>query len=336
MQEILLADGIKYRLWDPKTEEKLEDAIKEHAQDIFGEQSIYLDRKQKLKSLSGIGSIPDGYIIMTTSEPMWFICEVELHGHQLYDHIVPQVTKFINGIKSYDTQRALTEALYNEIISDNDKKEIIKKRIGNKEIHLMLSELLSRPPGIVIVIDKRTAELDEVCNVVPGKPRVIEFKTFEQLGNNEEHAHLFEPIGVYEAEQTCSTLLDELRLAIHNSRPSIKAQKPTDRYCKISLGHTGIHLEWLLWGKEKLGVELHLEKPELLESSTLLKVVEFQKDRIIKYINEPIQFESQWGKHWSRAYTLKEIKDTPEFKDWAVETMIKFYDVFKPFFDQIE
>jgi hypothetical protein len=43
-----------------------------------------------------------------------------------------------------------------------------------------------------------------------------------------------------------------------------------------------------------------------------------------------------WGKRWSRVYALKEVEWTPEFKQWAVDTMIKFFDAFKTLLDEVD
>src|SRR4030042_2259336 len=112
---ILIIDGVKYEAWTPPNEDEFERMVKEHARDIFGKQSIYLDLKQKLKSKSGIGSIPDGYVIIFGDEPCWHIVEAELSSHPLYEHIVQQISKFINSIKNFATQREITNAIYQEI-----------------------------------------------------------------------------------------------------------------------------------------------------------------------------------------------------------------------------
>jgi len=39
---MLLIDGVKYELWTPLSEDEFERVVKEHTQDIFSEQSIYL------------------------------------------------------------------------------------------------------------------------------------------------------------------------------------------------------------------------------------------------------------------------------------------------------
>ena len=76
---MLLIDGVKYELWTPPSEEEFEQVVKEHTQEIFGEESIYFDRKQKLKSLSGIGSIPDGYVLSLVTHPNGILLKWNYH-----------------------------------------------------------------------------------------------------------------------------------------------------------------------------------------------------------------------------------------------------------------
>jgi hypothetical protein len=97
-------------------------------------------------------------------------------------------------------------------------------------------------------------------------------------------------------------------------------------------------LEWLFFhaGERKLGVELHLQRATLSENSQLLARLEEKRAYLEKSIGESIGFQSPWRKKWSRLYALKEIDWTPELKEWAVYTMIKFFDVFKPLLDDID
>ena len=78
---MLLIDGVRYLETPPKDEDELEKMVVEHAQEIFGGNSIYLDLKHKIKSKSGVGSIPDGYAIILGKSPQWHIVEVELSSH---------------------------------------------------------------------------------------------------------------------------------------------------------------------------------------------------------------------------------------------------------------
>jgi hypothetical protein len=193
---ILVIDGVKYEAWTPTNEDEFERMGKEHAKDIFGEQSIYLDIKHKLRTKSGIGSIPDGYVIVFGEQRHWHIVEVELSSHPLYEHIVPQVGRFIGGIRNPSTQKDIADALFNEIDSDEFDSLQLKKAIGTAETYKFLADLVSRPPVVTIIIEKRTEQLDEAISALAhSQIKVVEFQTFtrEGIGLN-VHAHLFEPL----------------------------------------------------------------------------------------------------------------------------------------------
>jgi hypothetical protein len=192
--KMLLIDGVKYQEWEISNEDELEQMVIEHAQDIFGENSIYFDKKQKLKSLAGVGSIPDGLVIMFGSVPQWHIVEVELSSHDPYAHIVPQVDKFINGIDNQNTRNKLVDTLYNVINSDELLRRETRQAIGlDKDIHKFLADLISQPPTITIIIEKDTDQLEEALRKYNQK-KVREFQTFRRVGAESVHAHLFEPV----------------------------------------------------------------------------------------------------------------------------------------------
>ena len=195
---MLLIDGVRYEEWipqGPRAEDDFEELVKKHAQDIFGEESIYFDLKKKLITKAGIGSIPDGYVISFREPPCWYICEVELYTHPLYEHIVPQITKFINGVKSFETQREIINALDREISGDPFKEALVINKTGSREVYRFISNLISKPPVLAILIDQRTKELEEVCDSLPIDVKIVEFKTFVREGIGlAVHAHLFEPL----------------------------------------------------------------------------------------------------------------------------------------------
>ena len=192
---ILLIDGVKYEEWAPPSEGEFERMVEEHAKDIFGEESIYLE-KHRLRTKSGIGSIPDGYVIIVGDQPQWHIVEVELSTHPLYEHIVPQISKFINGIKYPSTQRDIVDTLYREIDSNDFIKLRLKKATGTTETYKFLSDLISKPPVVTIIIEKRTEQLDEAISALAHPQiKVVEFQTFTREGVGlDVHAHLFKPL----------------------------------------------------------------------------------------------------------------------------------------------
>ena len=194
---MLLIDGVRYKEWTPSTEDEFEREVKKHTQDIFGEQSIYLDMRQKLKSGVGTGSIPDGFVIVIGDSPHWHIVEVELSSHPLHDHIVSQVGRFINGIENTRTQNNIVNAIYDEINRDDFFKLRLRKSIGLVDPHKFLSDLISKPPVLTIIIEKASPELSEALKILryPQEIKVVEFQTFTREGIGlAVHAHLFEPL----------------------------------------------------------------------------------------------------------------------------------------------
>jgi hypothetical protein len=194
---MILIDGVRYELTTPKNEVVLEKAIHSNCEHIFGPDSFYFDIKSKLKSRAGVVSIPDGYVIYFTSprKARWAIIEVELASHPVYEHVVPQLSKFNRGIEDGSTKRKLVEVLYSIFDEDEVLKARLKQRIKSGEVYKFISDLISEKPLIVVAIDQRTEQLDEGLHDIRGDVRVVEFKTFRREGVSESvNAYLFEPI----------------------------------------------------------------------------------------------------------------------------------------------
>ncbi len=196
---MLLVDGVKYDEYVPKSEDEFEHMVSEHAQEIFGEHSLYFDRKLKLKSLSGIGSIPDGYAIIIDDKFEWHVIEIELSSHPLYNHIVPQVSKFISGINNPSTRKIIIEAMYHALISYKLDYFKMDKIIQTGEYYKFISDIVSNSPVITIIVEKDTPELhDALESLNHPKKSIVEFRTFTREGVGlPVHAHLFEPLYKY-------------------------------------------------------------------------------------------------------------------------------------------
>lgn len=186
----LLIDGARYKHWIPHNEEEeFHPIIKEHARDIFGEKSIYIDVKRKLSTKSGIGSIPDAYVVAYGERQEWYIVEIELSSHPTYSHIVSQVSKFADGIENNDNQRKLLDVLYKEM--DPYKcREIEKQTL--KSSYRFLSKLLSLPPRIALVIDEVTPQIEQACRRLSKScdTMLFEIKTYIEEGYPDVHAHV--------------------------------------------------------------------------------------------------------------------------------------------------
>jgi predicted transport protein len=199
---MLLIDGVKYTLWNPPSEDEFESAVKEHVNEIFGEQCIYLDKKQKLKSLSGIGSIPDGLAIILGAQPELHIVEYELSNHDVYGHVVSQISKFINGLLNSSTRQKIARIIYDEISGDQLLKVRVEQALHSSEIFKFSTELLERKPILTIIIENETDELKEALKPFSYQNikdmKIVEFQTFIREGVGlAVHAHSFKPVYVY-------------------------------------------------------------------------------------------------------------------------------------------
>ena len=211
---MLLIDGVKYEVWTPPSEDEFEQGVKKHTQDIFGEQSMYLDMRQKLRSEVGTGSIPDGFVIVFGDLPHWHIVEVELSWHAVREHIVSQVGRFISAIENPSTKNNIVNAIYDEITKDDFFKLRLRKAIGLVDIHKFLADLISKPPILTIIIEKATLELREALRILryPQEIKVVEFQTFVREGVGlAVHGHLFKPL--YQAPPKEITIIEGTKKA---------------------------------------------------------------------------------------------------------------------------
>jgi len=196
--KIILKDGIKYLSYKYKNEEELEKMIIEHYKEIFGGDSIFLS-KHKIRTSAGLGTIPDAFVL-SLGEKRWYVIEVELSDHPLYQHIVPQITKFYNALKNTTTQKELVRYFYNEVKADPWKFALFQSN-GISEVYKFISETIETKPEIVIIVNEENSELNDVCDALPFNSKVIVFKTYcrENVGIG-VHIHLFESVQLIEEE----------------------------------------------------------------------------------------------------------------------------------------
>lgn len=133
---------------------------------FFGANSIYVDAKRKIETKSIGNSIPDGFLFdMSDKEsPEFYIVEVELAKHHFYNHIFPQITKFLGFYKNPKSQADLVEKIFSFINNDNDLRREFKKYLGEKEIYKFLKDIIERSQNILLVIDGDKKELPEIVD----------------------------------------------------------------------------------------------------------------------------------------------------------------------------
>jgi hypothetical protein len=331
---MLLINGARYEQWTPPSEEAFEDTIKEHVQEIFGENSVYLDLKHRLLG-SDIAGIPDAYAITLDPDKLWIV-EVELSTHNVFEHIIPQLGKFLAGLKRPATRDKLCNVLFNEIESRSNFKQILSRK---GEIFKFVSNLVTKSPEVVVIIDRWVSGLEDIEAALSANITICEFVTFyrKDVGLS-AHAHQFEPLYLRTTEGyqgLWHSLLDGVR----KRGIPVKYRANERVYQAISIGKAGIHFEWIAY-HNALGVELHFERPSAAENKRLLRVFEQQKSEIENKVGEPIVFDPSFHKRWTRLLVRKATAETEvpprigdELRCWGIETMAKLYHVCKPLLD---
>jgi hypothetical protein len=223
---VVLIDGVKYLETIPENEQELEDAVREHSSYIFGPDSIYLERKQIISSASGIKGIPDGIVFVAAKPPEWHIVEVELSDHPLHDHVIPQVSKFIQAIRSQDTRKQITKAIHSEINSNPALKTRIIKIIGeSSELYELISDAIDKSPILTLIVEKGSQQIQEGLDSLahPNK-KIIEFRTYNREGvGSIVHAHLFEPLH----STPLVTMSEQPRQIL--TQPILSTSEPSDK-----------------------------------------------------------------------------------------------------------
>jgi hypothetical protein len=215
MPQTLLINGEEYSLWKPSLEEKeFHPLVKEQAKYLFGENTIYLAISPKLSSLAHIGAKPDGFLIAPV-ESRLYVVEIELSTHDPYNHINNQLMRFINSLKNPQTRNALVEILYDEIESDAEKKSYLEK-VVKENIHRWLSKLVNNDPRIIVVIEEKTADVEEACQILSMvyDTRILEFKVYKSK-DNKSQAYFYDKL----------PLPDNSKEETKTSEPGEKAKK---------------------------------------------------------------------------------------------------------------
>lgn len=329
---MLLLDGVRYEEEVPGNEAELEEMVIAHAQDIFGNNSVYFDIKRKMTTLGKAGAIPDGLAIVFDDKPKWNIVEVELSSHDAFGHVVPQVDRFIVAAENPSTRNKIVNDLSDEIDKDEHKKVIMRQHIGlNTDIHRFLADLVSEKPTITVIVEERTERFSEALRKYP-QNKVIEFRTFLREDAKTVHIHMFSPISLSTAKSYIEDeFLQKLQKAINTTSQIIRAGSRTNYYLQIEPNINHVHFEYWLGKDNELSLNLHSEKHHLSDNERLMNKVLEHRNQIEEEVGERLYYESPWLDHYSRIYILPQISTTHQ----AIASMVTFSKAIRPILDGI-
>lgn len=191
-------------------EDELEQAVKEHAEDIFGKKSLYIDIKKRVKlRKNSFISIPDGYVIDFRNAPQLWVVENELSTHDSFKHIGIQLLKF--AAQFSEGSFRIKELLLNAINESKELKEKAKSLVKKSEF-INISEALDfavykNEFGFVIVIDEITDDLSSVTRELAKQPELIQIQKF---ASGKQTAYVFNEL-LKEFDEAKSTKVKEAR-----------------------------------------------------------------------------------------------------------------------------
>lgn len=173
-----------------ETEDELENIVLENYEYIFGPGSFYLP-KALIKTREGIGTIPDGYAIDLTSRN-WFIVEVELSRHNVWNHIAPQISKQIIAAQQELSRKLLIEIAVNQYKEDNTVKDIFSDLdILEVDIRKVLTDILETEPIIGLPIDSVSPDLKDWARTLKNNVKLWIVKKYVEFGDSKNIIYEF-------------------------------------------------------------------------------------------------------------------------------------------------
>lgn len=164
------------------SEEEIERVVIENGTDIFGPDSLFFS-KALIKTSTGIGTIPDGFVI-DLAERRWFIIEAETSKHDVYRHIARQVSKQVVAAKQPETRKKLIEIAAERAQSDAEVSELFADaNILPINIRKVLDEILEKDPIVGMPIDAVSKDLEDWAKTLNVKVRLWLIKKYVEPGN---------------------------------------------------------------------------------------------------------------------------------------------------------
>ncbi len=178
MPHLLITKNGIYKKSEFSSEQELEKVVMDNYRLIFGEYSIYLPQKM-ITTIGGSGTVPDAIVLYFENEGAWFVVEVELANHGVWNHIVPQITKQLVALENLETKRKLVEIFFEKVKESDELKNKFKEQgIDEVDIRKVIEDIIANPPIVVIPIDKVPADLKQWAQVLKNPVFILEFEKY--------------------------------------------------------------------------------------------------------------------------------------------------------------
>lgn len=189
MKSSIFMEGEKFTETDFNREEDFENLIIKKSKTLFGNNSIYFNLKNKIKSQSLGNSIPDGFLFdfKDKENPEFYIVEAELAKHDFFRHIFPQITKFFAFFKNSKSRNELIDTLFNYIKLDTKLEKEFNTYLDKGELYKALKEIIENSQHILIVIDENKSEFQEIMETYTDTwDKMVKIEILKQYTANEK------------------------------------------------------------------------------------------------------------------------------------------------------
>lgn len=168
-----------------KDERELERLVVAHAEEMFGEGTLYFDIKQRVATKLAT-RVTDGLLLdfRFRKPPQLWVVEYELSSHSLQKHVIPQLRGFVKALtRNEETMTTVQDSIHKEITSDSKKLKLFKQHAGqNSETYLTLKQMLHSDYaiGCLVVYDRIPENTSEILEEADFDydTRFLEFRTF--------------------------------------------------------------------------------------------------------------------------------------------------------------
>ena len=173
-----------------RNEDELEQVIISNYEFVFGPKSIYLPKKL-IKTIDGVGTIPDGFAI-DLSAKRWYLVEAELLHHNVWNHIAPQVSKqLIASLQplSKKTIEDLAVVQYQEDLTTKEKFN--EQGILPVNVRKVLAEILDKDPLVGLPIDAISGDLKEWARTLKYNVKLWKITKYVEFKNPQNIVYEF-------------------------------------------------------------------------------------------------------------------------------------------------
>ncbi len=188
----LYLENKEYKQYNYLSEEEFERDIVSNAKNFFGDKTIYIDLKKRLKGKYGEDTIPDGYLFdyTFTNKPKLYFIENERLEHGVKEHIVPQLLKFRLNYKN--NMMLLKNTLIDKIVETGIKLDEIAKGYNYRNADDMFTDIITKDDlNIIVPIDEIDEELVECISCLNIN---IELKEFKKYICGDSVLYMYEPL----------------------------------------------------------------------------------------------------------------------------------------------